>query len=279
MLEMLLCACLWSIAGIFIKMIDWHPMAIACARSFFAGTTTVVYIIIRRFRIRINKSVVVNALFIASTYMCFVGANKLTTSANAIVLQFTSPVFVIVISALFLKKKFTKLDIVTVALTLAGISIFVAEGIGGGRLIGDMLGLLAGLFIALMFVFIGPLPVEERMSGLVLGHAFTVLAGLPFVFITHPVFSSQAVICAAVLGVFQLGIPYILLATATENCPPLACSLISVAEPLLNPVWVAIFAHEYPSPVSLIGAVIVLVTVTVYCVLSGRRSAGNPEKS
>ncbi|MBQ8894438.1 MAG: EamA family transporter [Clostridia bacterium] len=271
MLEMLLCACLWSIAGIFIKLIPWNPLVIAGFRSLFSALTVLVFMATTRQRIFFNKKIAISAFFLAATFLCFVGANKLTTSANAIVLQFTAPIFIMLFGAVFRKEKFSKLDIATVIITLGGIALFAIDGISGGRALGNLVGLLAGLFMAGMYITVGDGRGPERMNGLLFGHLLTALIGLPFILPTQPVFTAKAWCAVIILGVVQLGIPYILLALASEHCPPLACSLISAAEPLLNPVWVAIFAGEYPSPLALIGGVIVISVITVWCILKDKR--------
>lgn len=271
MLEMLLCACLWSIAGLFIKKIDWNPLVIAGFRSLFAAIAAGVYMLFSKQRLFFNKRIGRAAFFLAATFLCFVAANKLTTAANAIMLQFTAPVFIMLFSVVFRKEKFPLRDILTVAVTLGGISLFMIDGIGAGQLLGNILGLLAGLFFAGMFVSVGESKGEERMSGLVFGHLLTFVVSIPFIFITRPHFSGEAFLYAGILGVVQLGIPYILLALASEHCPPLACSLISAAEPLLSPLWVALFEGEYPSVLSLFGGVIVMITVTLWCILKDRK--------
>lgn len=270
MLEMLLCAVLWSIAGLFIKKIDWNPIVIAGFRSLFAAGTVVVYCLFKKQRICFNKQIAKAAFFLAATFLCFVVANKMTTAANAIMLQFTAPIFILLFSVLFRKQKFPLRDVLTVLITLGGISLFMIDGIGAGQLAGNLIGLLAGLFFAGMFVTVGETKGSERMSGLFFGHLLTFLVAVPFLFVTRPVFSGEAFLYAGILGIIQLGIPYLLLALASEHCPPLACSLISAAEPLLSPVWVALFGGEIPSPIALVGGVIVMTTVTLWCVLKDR---------
>lgn len=271
MLEMLLCACLWSIAGLFIKLIDWSPLVIAGFRSLFSALTVLVFMAITRQRIFFNKKVAISAFFLAATFLCFVGANKLTTSANAIILQFTAPIFIMLFSAVFRKQKFSKLDVATVLLTLGGIILFAIDGISSGHALGNLVGLMAGIFMAGMYITVGDGQGPERMNGLFFGHLLTALIGLPFILPTEPIFTPKAMGAVIILGVVQLGIPYILLALASEHCPPLACSLISAAEPLLNPVWVAIFAKEYPSPLALTGGVIVIAVITLWCILKDRK--------
>ena len=101
---MLVCATLWSIAGIFIKLIPWNGFAVAGLRSLIAGLTIAVYMLISRRRYVFNKRTLAGGIFAGSVYTCFTVANKLTTAANAIVLQFTCPVFIVIFSALFLRQ-------------------------------------------------------------------------------------------------------------------------------------------------------------------------------
>ncbi len=276
MLEMLVCATLWSIAGIFIKFIPWNPFVIAGLRSLFSAGTVLVYMALTRQKIFFNKRVAKSMFFLAATFLCFVTANKMTTAANAIVLQFTAPVFILLFSALLYKKRFSRLDLGTVVLTLGGISLFMLDGLGRGHTVGNLIALCAGLFMAGMYISVGTSQGAERMNGLLFGHLLTFAAGLPFLIGTRPVFTPSSVGAILILGVVQLGIPYILLALASAHCPPLACSLISAAEPLLNPVWVALFAREYPSPLSLLGGAVVVATITLWCVVKDRQKKLNP---
>ena len=270
--QMLCCSVLWSIAGIFIKMIDWNPLVIAGFRSLFAAITALVFALITKQKIFFSKNIAKSMFFLAATFLCFVGASKLTTSANAIVLQFTAPIFIMLFSAIFRHQKFSAADILTVVVTLGGISLFALDGLESGHTLGNLLGLCAGLFMAGMFISVGDCKGAEKTSGLFFGHLLTAAIGIPFMFVFPTPLSVSAISGVVILGVVQLGIPYILLAVASENCPPLACSLLSAAEPLLNPVWVALFAKEYPSALSLVGGAVVIVTVTVWCIIDNKRT-------
>ena len=77
---------------------------------------------------------------------------------------------------------------------------------------------------------------------------------------------------AAILGILQLGIPYILLVQASRACSPLTCSLLGMLEPLLNPVWVFLFDGERPGTLSMIGACVVIVTITVWSIAGARET-------
>jgi len=264
------CAGLWSIAGIFIKMIPWNSFVIAGLRSLIAAVVVAAFMYMAKIEIKINRSSVVGGLFIAGTFFAFVTANKMTTAANAIVLQFTSPVFILIISALVFRQRFHKADLITVIVTLFGISLFFIDKLGSGSLLGNCLGILSGLFMAGMYVVTGRTDEDSRMSGILLGHVFTALIGVPMIFVFPTPVSSAAAFSILALGVVQLGIPYILYGLAVKSCPPLACSLIGAIEPLLNPVWVFFFNGEKPGIYALIGGVIVISAVTGWCVWRDR---------
>ncbi len=266
MLEMLLCAALWSIAGIFIKLIPWNGFAVASMRSLVAGLTIALYMLITKKRFVLSRRTLLAGLLSASVYTCFVCSNKLTTAANAIVLQFTSPVFIVVFSALIFKTRIKKADMLVVLFTLAGIALCFIDQLQGGYLLGNCVAILAGMFMAGMFMAVGELEGEERFSGILLGQGFTFGIGLPWVIVTRPELTAAAVGCVLVLGVFQLGISYILYIKATKYCPPLACCLLGAVEPLLNPVWVMIFDGETPGPLALIGGIVVVGSVTLWCI-------------
>lgn len=276
MLQMVVCAALWSIAGLFIKLIDLNPFAIAGMRSLFAAATVLVFMLLRHEKIRLTRNVAISAFFLAATFFAFVSANKLTTAANAIVLQYTAPVFILIASALFLKERFLRVDLAVVIATLAGIALFFFDQLDGGKLVGNLLGVLAGLFMAGMFLSVRHCDKSERMSGMLMGHLLTALIGIPFLSLDGGGLSGQSLGFLALLGVLQLGIPYILCGLASENCPPLACSLIGTLEPLLNPVWVAIFDGETPGPFALVGAAIVVVSISLWCIAKERMARKSP---
>lgn len=265
-IQMLICATLWSIAGIFMKLLPWNGFAVASLRSLFAGITILTYMRISGIKLVFTKKTVAGGILTGLVYICFTCANKLTTAANAIVLQFTSPVFIVIFTSIIYKTKIKKGDLITVLLTLAGIALFFFDDLKTGYIIGNIVAIAAGMFMAGMYMVVGVMDDEMRFSTISIGQMFTFLAGLPFVIATKPVFNATTLSCIAVLGIFQLGISYILYCKASKYCPPLACCLLGVIEPLLNPVWVMIFDGEKPGIFALIGAVIVVATITLWCI-------------
>jgi drug/metabolite transporter (DMT)-like permease len=266
------CAVLWSIAGIFIKYIPWHALEIAGGRSMVAAVIVYAFMLRTGMRFRLNRSSVLAGLMLASTFTLFVTANKLTSAANAIVLQFTSPVFIVLLSTLLFRQRFRRSDYAVVAVTVLGIVFCFYGQLSGGSLLGNCAGLLSGATCGAMFVVTGRADPESRMSGILLGHVFTAAISLPFFFLAPPALDGRSVLFVVILGVFQLGVPYLLYGLAVEHCPPLACCLIGVLEPLLNPLWVFLFYRENPGLASLIGGLLVVLTVTCWTVYNSRHA-------
>lgn len=267
---MLACSVLWSIAGIFIKLIDWNPLAIAGFRGLFAAVTVCVYMLVTKQRLIISKNVLLSMFFLSATFLCFVAANKLTTSANAIVLQFTAPIFIVIFSSLIFKEKFRPSDIITVVFAVLGVLLSFLSGINDGHALGNIVGVTAGIFMAGMYITVGKTDEREKMSGIFFGQLLTALIGVPFFFFTECTFTAVSAVSIIILGVVQIGIPYILYGLASVNCPPLALCLIAAVEPLLNPVWVLIFDGERPGVLSIIGGIIIIAAVTAQCILRDR---------
>ena len=265
-IEMLICAALWSTGGIFIKLLPWNGFAVAGLRSLIAGATMGLYMLLKKYRFVLSRRTFLSGVFTACVYTCFVLANKLTTAANAIVLQFTSPVFIVIFSALFFHKKIRRADLAAVLFTLLGVALFFFDQLKPGYILGNCVAIVAGMFMAGMFVTVGEMQGEERFSAIFIGQLLTFLVGLPFVIATKPELTAQTMGCILALGVFQLGISYILYVKASVYCPPLACCLLGAVEPLLNPVWVFLFDGERPGLFALMGSVIVIVSVTLWCI-------------
>lgn len=269
-IQMLTCAALWSIAGIFIKLIPWNAFAISSLRSLIAGITVLAFIKLKGYKIVLNRRTLTAGILMSFVYTAFVGANKLTTAANAIVLQFTAPLFIVIFSAILFKQKIRRADITAVICAMVGISMFFFDKLEGGYLTGNLVAILAGALMGGMYMAIGRTDGAERYSAILFGQLSAFLIGLPFIIATRPEISVFPVLYIIILGVFQLGIPYILYGMASEYCPPLACSLLGAVEPLLNPIWVLIFDGERPGVHALVGGVIVVASVTLWCAFGNK---------
>lgn len=269
-LAMIVTALLWSIGGIFIKLVPWNPLAIAGLRGVLGGLVMYVYLRARGIRSVINKDSVKIAVALAGVCTTFVAANKLTTAANAIVIQYCAPVYVLLYIAFVQKKKLRPLDFAVVPITILGVLLCFIGQMGKGRLIGDIIALISGMFFAAMFITSEGVSDQTRASGIMQGQFLTAIIGLPVFFATRPVFTAQAIGGILILGIFQIGIAYVLYSIAIKRASLLTCSLLAVLEPLLNPVWVFLFAGENPGAWSIVGGVIVVAAITFWYVYDAR---------
>ena len=269
-IAMIATALLWSIGGIFIKLVPWNPLAIAGLRGVIGGLVMYVYLRMRGIKPVFNKDTVKIAVALAGVCSTFVAANKLTTAANAIVIQYCAPVYVLLYIAFVQKKKLRPLDIAVVPMTILGVSLCFIGQMGNGHLVGDIIAVISGVFFAAMFIFSEGVSDQTRASGIMQGQFLTAIIGLPVLFVTRPAFTAQAITGILVLGIFQIGLAYVLYSIAIKRAPLLTCSLLAVLEPLLNPVWVFLFAGENPGVWSLVGGVIVVVVITLWYAYDAR---------
>ena len=220
-LMMVVCSIMWSIGGIFIKLIPWNPLVIAGARSLLAGSVMALFMRYSKISFQGNRRSLLGGILLTLTFLSFVTANKLTTTANATVLQFTSPVFILILSAVILKQRFRKEDVIAVSITLLGISLFFFDELSPGSLLGNIIGIFSGVFLGGMFLAVGTATQEERMSGILIGHLITAAIGLPVIVVTDSPISANIIAYVFILGILQLGIPYVLMGLAMRYCPPL----------------------------------------------------------
>ena len=278
-LEMLLCATLWSIAGIFIKLLPWSGFTVSSLRSLIAGLTILLYMRLAGLRFVFQRGTLLAGLLAGCVYTCFAVANKLTTAANTIVLQFTNPAFIVLLTAIITRKRPRGADLAVVLVVLGGIALFFFDQLGPSTVLGNLVAIASGLFMAGMYMAVGGLEKDERFSAIVIGQFFAFLVGFPAVIATKPVFTLSSIGCVLALGVLQLGVSYILYVKASAYCPPLACALLGAVEPLLNPVWVLLFNGERPGPYALIGGAIVIGAVTLWCIFGQKNEAKHAESS
>jgi len=248
---------LWSIGGLFIKLVDWNPMAIAGARSGIAAIVMLLYL--KKPIIRLGKKKFLGACTYASLLIFFVTANKLTTSANAILLQFTAPIWVLLFSKFFLKEKIKKYDIVTIIFVMFGMILFFIGDLKSGNRIGNFIAILSGISMAGMVIFLKLLKDDSPVEMTFLGNIITFIIAFPFFFLSVP--SLNSILVLLILGIFQLGISYIFYVLAIKYVSPIEAILIPVLEPLLNPVWVFLFTRETPGTYAFIGGAIVIIVI------------------
>ncbi len=249
---------LWSTGGILIKLVNWNPIAIAGTRSFIASLVVLTYL--KKPKITMSKAQILGAICYAGTVMCFVTANKLTTAANAILLQFTAPLFVALLSAWLLKEKIRIYDWLTIILVFVGMVLFFMEDVAIGSMLGNYIGVLSGFFFAGVTIALRFQKDGSTVETALLGNMLTFIIALAFIFRSVP--DAKSILGLVLLGVFQLGIAYILYALSMKHITAIEGILITVIEPLLNPFWVFLFVGEKPSLFAVAGGFIIITAVT-----------------
>jgi drug/metabolite transporter (DMT)-like permease len=194
------------------------------------------------------------------TVISFVVATKLTTAANAIVLQYAAPVYVALLSARFLGEPVSKRDWAAIFMVLAGMVVFFADGLSIGSNLGNLVAVFSGISFAMLVVSLRQIRAQNPADAVIIGNVIALVAGLPW--LVESSLSVSSCIGIALLGIFQLGLSYFLYTKAIGRVTALEAVLIPVIEPLLNPVWVYFTHREVPTGWALVGAGIVLGAVT-----------------
>lgn len=270
-LMMLIASILFSTGGILCKLIPWSPLAINGVRNLLGGLLIGAYLLATHHKLRFNFKILIGAICMCGVTTLFIVANKLTTAANAIVLQYSAPIWIIILSALILKKKPKALEIITILVVLVGIVFFFLDGISAGNTWGNIAAIIAGVFYAGLFL-LNSLPGADALSALFIGQLGTGIILSPLVF-KETDFSAVPVIAVVALGIFQVGLAYIFFNLATSHTSPVTASIINGVEPILSSVLVAVFWGEMLSPLALVGAVIVIAAILAYNIINARRSA------
>lgn len=247
---------LWSTGGLLIKMVDWNPVAIAGSRSGISALLMLAYL---RKPVTFEKGKVIGAVFYTATVILFVIANKLTTAANVILLQYSAPVWVAMMSGWVLKERVRKLDWLTIAVVMGGMVLFFVGDLQMGQMLGNALSVLSGIMLAGVIICLKTVKKGSPVEIPLLGNILTFLVALPFMI--GPVPDTQSLVGIVLLGVFQLGLAYILFAEASKHVSAIEAILIPVIEPLLNPLWVFLFDGEKPGILAVVGGAVVLLAV------------------
>lgn len=263
-------AVLWSLGGLLIKIIDWNPLAIAGMRSGIAGLMALgaLFVLGRRPNFTLSFSQIGGALAYCVTVILFVTANKMTTAANAILLQYTAPIYIAMFGKWFLGERTTRFDWLIIALVLGGMALFFLDSLTPGGFWGNILAIISGVAFGWFVLFMRKQKKESTFESIILGNGLTLLICLPFMFKSMPDSKSWAGLI--MLGVFQLGLSYILYSAAIKHVTAIDSILIPTIEPLLNPLWVFLMLGERPGPWALIGGGVVLVSITLRGVIMAK---------
>lgn len=271
-LSMMACAFLWSVAGLFIKILDWNPFLIAGLRSLIAFFFLLA--IIRTVRLTWSWPLLGAALANAATMLLFVAANKTTTAANAILLQYLAPVFTALLSVVILKEHIRREQILALILTPVGMLLLFMDRLSTGQLFGNLLALTSAFTFALMFIFTRMQKQGDPLQSLMASHAVTAAIALSVaVFLPIPHFTLGAMGSILVLGVLQIGLAAVFFSYGIKRVSAVTANLIALIEPVFNPVWVFLMLGEAPSVNAVLGGALIIGSVTAASLISGWRSS------
>lgn len=258
----LLSAMFFSLGGVLIKIIPWSSITIQAVRSVFSTAVIAIYMILTKHKFKFNISVIIGAVLNFVMAVTFVSATKLTTAANAIVLQFTEPIFVILLLWIIYKKRPSKEAVITCIIVFTGILCFFFESLSAGGMLGNVLAIISGAAYAGVFLIKG-FKNGDFESSLVVSNILSIVAGIPS-FAGESEFSTEIWIFVIILGSVQCGLSYIFLSKGLDYVSPVTASLTSTIEPILNPILVAVFYGEMIGILSVVGAVMVIGSVLTY---------------
>ncbi len=264
-LLLVLAALCWSLGGLLIKAVTWPPLAVAGGRGLIAAGFLLATN--RGLKFHFSRDQVLGAIAYAACTVTFCTATKLTTAANAILLQYTAPVWVALFGAWFLGERATRADWLTIIVVLAGMGLFFADSLELAHMVGNVIAIISGVCFAAMTMALRKQKDTSATESIILGNVIAFLVGAWWI-VHAPALTSTGWLSLGILGLVQLGVSYWLYARAIKHVSALEAVLIPVIEPILNPVWVLLALHEKPSLLSLIGGLIVLGAVTVRAALS-----------
>jgi drug/metabolite transporter (DMT)-like permease len=253
-LLVLLAALLWSTAGAAIKLCALNEWQIAGGRSLVAAIT--LFLLFRSARRVPDLRTVWVAVANAATVVLFVVANKWTTAANAIFLQDSAPLYVLLAGPFLLGEKPTKSQLISAPIFIGGLLLFFMDKLDAGQRLGNAIALLSGVAFALCIIGLRWVR-DGAGSAAAWGNLIAAVVALPLG-LGGPAPRPLDLALILYLGIFQLGLAYALFARGLRDVPAVEASLLVLLEPVLNPIWTFLLAGERPGPWALAGGALIL---------------------
>lgn len=248
-------ALLWSSGGLGIKAIDDPALKVAFYRSAIAAVA--LFILFRPKKFSWTFPFLTAVVSYAGCVTAFVMATKMTTAANAIFLQYSGIVWVLLGSALVLRESLQPRDVIAIAVAIGGMALFFVGRFESGTIAGNLVALLAGLFFATLTLALRYQRGLAAESAVTWGNVLGALMLLPFVYNDLAV-TPKSFAVLSFLGIFQMALAYAFFVKGLEHVTATAAFLTGMIEPVANPIWVFLVLGERPSPLAILGGAIVL---------------------
>ena len=253
-------ALMWSLAGFNIKMIEWSPYAIAAGRSLVAVILLAPMVLRKGFQ-KIDRYVIGGAICYAAFNYCFITSTTLTSSAIAIMMQYTAPIYVALLSWLFLRERVGWADIISVGFVFLGMIFFFLDSNSGGSLKGIIVSIFTGITFDGISIFLRLQKDGNPALSMYLGNVISAVAGLPIMW--NAGMPDTISLLFLLLAGLLVAVSYTLYAKASTGLSALETVLIPIIDPVMNPVWVFLFLDERPGALTMVGAAVILVSVTI----------------
>lgn len=253
-------ALMWSLAGFNIKMIEWSPYAIAAGRSLVAAILLAPMVLRKGYQ-KIDRYVIGGAICYAAFNYCFITSTTLTSSAIAIMMQYTAPIYVALLSWLFLRERIGWADIISVGFVFLGMIFFFLDSNSGGSLKGNIVSIFNGITFAGISIFLRLQKDGNPALSMYLGNVISAVAGLPIMW--NAGMPDTVSLLFLLLAGLLVAVSYTLYAKASTGLSALETVLLPIIDPVMNPVWVFLFLDERPGALTIVGAAVILVSVTI----------------
>ncbi|MDQ3193999.1 MAG: DMT family transporter [Bacteroidota bacterium] len=259
-------ALLWSSGGLFIKVITLDAYQISFYRSGIAAVTILIICLYKKVNLKFEFDIIsiLCSLTFAFILILFVLATKLTTAANAIFLQFTAPIYLLLLEPVFLKTKFEKRNLIALIFCFAGMTLFFFGRLDMSNIQGNLLAIGSGICFALFSLFLKWKKqihkTESTIIYIITGNILVCIFCLPLIYDKLMIESDQLVYLLF-MGVFQIGISYIIFNEGIKYISATESMIIAMLEAILNPIWVFLGVGEIPSVYSIAGSLIILMAI------------------
>ncbi len=270
-LAVLTAAIMWSTGGMFIKLITFDALQISFFRGIFAAL--VFLVIFKKEIFYANVFTIINAGFYSAILILFVIATKTTTAANAIFLQYTAPIYVLIFEPIINRTKYEKINVITIIICFFGMILFFFGRISTGYQEGNIIALLSGAAYAAFLLGMRKNKKEYQFSSIFYGNVLVALICFPSIFSIQS-FNIKNMLMVTYLGIFQIGIAYAIFSYGLKKVYAIEASLISMIEPVLNPVWVFLGYGEIPSITAIFGGIIIIAAISVRTYIAESRKNG-----
>ncbi len=263
-------ALLWSSSGLFIKILSLDALQISFYRSGIAAVTVLAVSLLRNRKnafspaVQFDRITLLSGVFYAGILIFFVVATKMTTAANAIFLQFTAPIYLLVLEPVFLKTRFEPRNLVTIIITVLGMMLFFFGKLELGNIYGNLFAIVSGICFAVFSLLLRKQRTEQKnintLSSPIIGNTLVALVAVFFIF-PDLALSGTEILILLYMGIFQIGISYIIFDAGIKYVSATESMIIATMEAIFNPIWVFLGIGERPSVYALAGGLIIFAVI------------------